>query len=65
MRRYQAYAWNGTKYRVISVPLRSIDKARKNAIDILTRHEPESELEGAVIANWTKKPIIVKSVDIE
>ena len=61
---YQAYAWNGTSYRPISVPKKNKKRAYNEALVICKSPYPESEVEMSVYQHWKDKEILIKEVNL-
>ena len=58
MSKYQAYAWNGTKYLPMSVPIYSTEQeAIEAARDIILDRSNDSVL-NSIRRYWKEKPII-------
>ncbi len=64
MTRYQAYAWNGERYMVVSIPCRTEKEAFRRANEICSHPYEECNLDGRVHRFWKDKPIIVKEVQL-
>jgi hypothetical protein len=59
---YQAYAWNGTVYRPISVPKKNKKRAYNEAYTICMSPYPESEVEISVCQHWKEKELLIKEI---
>lgn len=59
---YQAYAWEGDKYTCISVPKKTPQIARREALIILTHPYPECCLGVEVHKHWKEKEILIKEI---
>lgn len=61
---YQAYAWNGKEYRVISVPKKNKKRAYNEALTICRSPYAECELEISIVQHWKEKEILIKEVEL-
>lgn len=59
---YQAYAWNGTVYRPISVPKKNKKRAYNEAYTICMSPYSESEVEISVCQHWKGKELLIKEI---
>lgn len=64
MIKYQAYAWNGSKYLPMSVPIYTTEKEAIEEAKMMILDKSNESIFSSIRAHWQDKPIIAEPKEV-